>query len=90
MGERPIAKKYREGKMKRTLERELTVLEIVNRETIEINHACLGISERMGVVGDAMVADCPRHDFLAFIVLCTFWAWRVKISFRGCRRLLRR
>jgi len=32
-GERPIAKKYREGKMKRTLKRELKVLEIVKRET---------------------------------------------------------
>ena len=30
---RPIANKYREGKMKRTLKRELKVLEIVNRET---------------------------------------------------------
>ena len=34
--ERPIANKYREGKMKRTLERELTVREIVKRETIEV------------------------------------------------------
>jgi len=31
-GERPIANKYREGKMKRTLKRELKVLEIVERE----------------------------------------------------------
>ena len=31
---RPIANKYREGKVKRTLKRELKVLEIVNRETI--------------------------------------------------------
>ena len=31
-GERPIANKYREGKMKRTLKRELKVLEIVGRE----------------------------------------------------------
>jgi len=29
MDERPIANKYREGKMKRTLERELKELEIV-------------------------------------------------------------
>ena len=33
--ERPIANKYREGKMKRTLKRELKVLEIVNRESIK-------------------------------------------------------
>jgi hypothetical protein len=35
IGERPIANKYREGKMKRTLKRELKVREIAKRETIE-------------------------------------------------------
>lgn len=40
-GERPIANKYREGKMKRTLKRELKGPEIVSRETI-------GISKRAG------------------------------------------
>ena len=39
IGERPIANKYREGKMKRTLKRELKVLEIVKRETIEASSA---------------------------------------------------
>ena len=39
IGERPIANKYREGKMKSTLERELTVREIVGRETIEVRLA---------------------------------------------------
>ena len=33
IGERPIAYKYREGKMKRTLKRELKVREIAKRET---------------------------------------------------------
>jgi hypothetical protein len=33
-GERPIANKYREGKMKSTLKRELIVLEIVEGEAI--------------------------------------------------------
>ena len=33
-GERPIANKYREGKMKRTLKRGLKVREIVKREAI--------------------------------------------------------
>jgi len=36
-GERPIANKYREGKMKRTLKRELKVLEIVKREAIKFS-----------------------------------------------------
>jgi len=35
--ERPIANKYREGKVKRTLKRELKVLEIVKREAIGFN-----------------------------------------------------
>ena len=34
IGKRPIANMYREGKMKRTLKRELKVLEIVNREPL--------------------------------------------------------
>ena len=38
-GERPIANKYREGKMKRTLKRELKVPEIVKREAIVISNA---------------------------------------------------
>jgi len=41
MGERPIANKYREGKMQRTLKRELKVPEIVEKETIGIS-ACTG------------------------------------------------
>ena len=35
IGGRPIANKYREGKMKRTLKRELKVLEIAVREPME-------------------------------------------------------
>ena len=36
---RPIANKYREGKMKRTLKRELKVLEIVKREGMDTSVA---------------------------------------------------
>ena len=35
---RPIVNKYREGKMKRTLKRELKVLEIVEKEALEIRN----------------------------------------------------
>ena len=42
IGGRPIANKYREGKMKRTLKRELKVLEIVKRETFETSIQVLG------------------------------------------------
>ena len=36
IGERPIANKYREGKMKRTLKRELKVSEIAGMEADRI------------------------------------------------------
>jgi hypothetical protein len=39
IGMRPIANKYREGKMKRTLKRELKVRETAKRETIETSIA---------------------------------------------------
>ncbi len=35
--ERPIANKYREGKMKRTLKRELKVREMAIREAMEVS-----------------------------------------------------
>ena len=37
--ERPIANKYREGKMKRTLKRESKELEIAKREPVETSHS---------------------------------------------------
>jgi hypothetical protein len=43
MGERPIANKYREGKMKSTLKREWKVREIVERETLEASQGFLEI-----------------------------------------------
>src|SRR5688572_33462463 len=45
IGERPIANKYREGKMKSTLERELKVREIVERETLEVRRAQLRLMQ---------------------------------------------
>jgi len=51
-GERPIANKYREGKMQRTLKRESKVLEIVKREAVgtsdepfRSNHSTPSLSE---------------------------------------------
>ena len=40
-GERPIANKYCEGKMKRTLKRELKVRELASREAMKINVVCV-------------------------------------------------
>ena len=44
IGTRPIANKYREGKMKSTLKRELKVRETVTREPIEVSSALGAIS----------------------------------------------
>ncbi len=57
IGERPIANKYREGKMKSTLERELTVREIVGRETLEVRLACraIGLQASISFLGWIMV-----------------------------------
>jgi hypothetical protein len=50
ISKRPIANKYREGKMKRTLKRELKVREIVIRETI---HSAPG----QGLPGQAFTGE---------------------------------
>ena len=44
IGTRPIANKYREGKMKSTLKRELKVRETVEREAIEVRCERIRIS----------------------------------------------
>ena len=47
IGSRPIANKYREGKVKRTLKRELKVPEIAKKEANEtsfLSQDCFGIS----------------------------------------------
>ncbi len=44
IGTRPIANKYREGKMKSTLKRELKVRETVEREAIGVRCECFRIS----------------------------------------------
>ena len=54
IGERPIANKYREGKMKRTLKRELKVLEIAKKEAMEPSNACCN-SYLTGVVVGCVV-----------------------------------
>ena len=56
-GERPIANKYREGKMKRSLKRELKVLEIAKREANKPNH---------------LVSDTPFSVFRAACVVLRF------------------
>ena len=43
IGSRPIANKYHEGKMKRTLERELKVPELAERELNGISENVVGL-----------------------------------------------
>ena len=59
IGGRPIANKYREGKMKRTLKRELKVLEIVEREAN-------GISFLVGQYMITVSISVDRKTALAF------------------------
>ena len=59
-GERPIANKYREGKMKRTLKRELKVLEIAKREALETSDT-LSQSLSAPLVGVSNGQPCLRH-----------------------------
>ena len=51
MGTRPIANKYREGKMKSTLKRESKAREAVKMETIKVSSACLAINLQYGALG---------------------------------------
>ena len=76
-GERPLAHKYHEGKMKRTLKRELKVPEIVEREANGTSHSWLDWRERMRFLlvlpqGTRLVFQML---FLVFLALC------VSISF---------
>ena len=50
MDSRPIANKYREGKVKRTLERELKVREIAKREANETSFLLLDCCLARGLV----------------------------------------
>jgi hypothetical protein len=64
-GERPIANKYREGKMKRTLKRELKVLEIAKREALETSDT-LGqsLSAPLGGVSNGQPCSAPSKGWL--------------------------
>lgn len=52
MGAKPIANKYRKGKMKSSLEKELKVLEIVRREAFKMRGVCVQ-EERLDYVSSA-------------------------------------
>ena len=63
ISKRPIANKYREGKMKRTLKRELKVLEIAEREAVALNTSSVKAS------GDLLGGGC-QHQFRPGDIAC--------------------
>ena len=63
IGERPIANKYREGKMKRTLKRELKVREIAKRETLGTSVAAVKSAGR--ATCQCTFAAAGQHQFVA-------------------------
>jgi hypothetical protein len=70
-GERPIANKYREGKMKRTLKRELKVLEIAKREALKTSDT-LGqsLSAPLGRVSNGQPCLRARKGGWGFMIEC--------------------
>ena len=71
-GERPIANKYREGKMKRTLKRELQVLEIAKREalgTSDMRSQSLSASVDNADSCSYSIVYC-RKDGCEFMIVC--------------------
>ena len=74
--ERPIANKYREGKMKRTLKREFKELEVVEMEGIWSTMLLLGIT-----------GDCTfQCVFLGFPNIEVYWE-RLKRGLKGSARV---
>ena len=80
-GERPIANKYREGKMKRTLKRELKVLEIAKREALKTSDTLsqsLSAPRRFGVVQWATLSASPKgwlgvYDLVSVKINSELW-----------------
>ena len=58
MGSRPIANKYREGKVKRTLKRELKVPEIAEREANETSY----LGEIVACYGECLLSQRKRGN----------------------------
>lgn len=70
-GERPIANKYREGKMKRTLKRELKVLEIAKREALKTSDTpSQSLSAPLGGVCNGQPCMRYRKGGWEFLIWC--------------------
>jgi hypothetical protein len=91
IGTRPIANKYREGKMKSTLKRESKVRETVLREPIEVSMAVLtltlGATRRLWVVAQAP----PRsRDLFPSAFVGAAGQYRFGAREKGGRKVARR
>ena len=82
-GERPIANKYREGKMKRTLKRELKVLEIAKREALTTSHMLCQSLFALCAVRVVVRKPAVAYSRMARVV---YDAASVKINSDGGRR----
>ena len=76
---RPIANKYREGKMKRTLERELKVPEIAKREANGTSFYVLDCCWLRGFLGSARAVSLTRTPMMFLLLSChrVLGAWRL-------------
>ncbi len=83
-GERPIAHKYREGKMQRTLKRELKVLEIVEREAFEVPIRSWSYDLATHLVTNS-AHSCWGHQVIK-VILVAWWTLKTccVISLQGC------
>jgi hypothetical protein len=89
-GERPIANKYREGKMKRTLKRELKVLEIAKREALTTSDMRRpSLSAPLGVVCSWKLYLRPRKGSWEFRTMRQSRSIRIVGEGRGKGRTLR-
>ena len=69
-GERPIANKYREGKMKRTLKRELKVLEIAKREALKTSDMLCQSLSPLWVASQLATLCACRKGGGGFLIQC--------------------
>jgi hypothetical protein len=65
IGGRPIANKYREGKMKRTLKRGLKVPEIAGREANETARIRKNDLKKVENESSLLMIDCRCHSNLS-------------------------
>jgi len=59
--EKPIAKKYCEGKMKRTLKKELKVSEVVKKEFIKVKLIYIYYNQLLTYLNNALIVNIVQY-----------------------------